>query len=73
MIFLLANLAVSTDEIVLEENKYGKPYLQGYNNSHLNLSHSGEYAVCAIDDKPVGIVLEEITEFDFDIVQKVFK
>lgn len=69
---LLNRCAVSMEKLVFEENEYGKPHLLGYNNIHFNLSHSGDYVVCAIDDKPVGIDLEEITEFDYDIVQRAF-
>ncbi|MBE6718409.1 MAG: hypothetical protein E7574_04045 [Ruminococcaceae bacterium] len=35
----------------------GKPYIEG-NPFYFSLSHSGDYAVCAISDTPVGIDIE---------------
>lgn len=38
----------------------GKPYLPELPNLHFSLSHSGEYVVCAISDKPVGVDIEGV-------------
>ena len=42
----------------------GKLFLTGYSNLHVNLSHSGDYAVCAISDKPVGIDIQHCKPYD---------
>jgi 4'-phosphopantetheinyl transferase len=39
-------------------NKYGKPFLKHIKHLHFNLSHTGEYVVCAISDTPVGVDIE---------------
>ena len=38
----------------------GKPYFKEYPERHFNLSHSGEYALCALSDAPVGADLEVV-------------
>lgn len=48
----------------LNEIKYGehgKPYLEDI-DFHFSLSHSGEYAICAYSDVPVGIDLQKVKE-----------
>ncbi len=42
-------------------NEFGKPYITGMENFYFNLSHSGDMAVCAISDTPVGVDVEKIT------------
>ncbi len=44
--------------ILLERDKWGKPFLAEYPDIFINLSHSGIYAACAIGEKPVGIDVE---------------
>ena len=43
----------------LERTEYGKPYIKGYPKLYFNLSHSGEYAVIAYGDRPVGIDIQK--------------
>ena len=38
----------------------GKPYLKNFSNVHFNISHSGEYAVCAVSDVPIGVDIQKI-------------
>lgn len=40
----------------------GKPFLENARNLHFNLSHSGNYAVCAVWEREVGIDIQEIRE-----------
>ena len=42
-----------------QKNENGKPYLEGASFC-FNLSHSGEYAVCALSESEVGVDLEKI-------------
>lgn len=39
--------------------KKGKPYLEG-EDVYFNISHSGDYVVCAVCDKEVGIDIQKI-------------
>ena len=50
----------------------GKPYLLNNNNFHFNLSHSGDFAVCAISNKTIGIDIEKVQDMDFSIAKGFF-
>ena len=55
----------------LTYNKYQKPYL--YNNDiYFNISHSVEYAICAISKDEVGCDIEYIKDIDMRIANKFF-
>lgn len=43
---------------------YGKPYTHGQEGVHFNISHSGDWLVCAVDIQPVGIDIEKIYPID---------
>lgn len=45
------------DELSFAVEKNGKPYVTD-NIFYFSLSHSGDYAVCAISDTPVGVDIE---------------
>lgn len=52
-------------EIQFAKNRYGKPYLQGFQkNFHFNISHAGNYIACAYDNKQVGIDIEKVRNLD---------
>jgi len=53
-------------------NEYGKPYLAFEHNIHFNISHAGNYVVCAVSDEPVGIDIEVIKSFDMKIAERFF-
>ncbi|MFC5704207.1 4'-phosphopantetheinyl transferase family protein [Cohnella faecalis] len=56
-------------------NSYGKPYVSYPEKAsafHYNLSHSGEWVVCAIDDEPVGVDIEKIDSADIAIADRFF-
>lgn len=46
------------DRLTLLTDPKGKPYFEG-NPFFISLSHSGDYAVCAISDSPVGVDIEK--------------
>ena len=53
-------------------SKQGKPYLIKFLNVHFNISHSGDYVVCAISDKPVGVDIQKISEYNPNVAERVF-
>lgn len=65
-------LGIRNTEINFKESKYGKPYLLHYKNFHFNISHSGDWVVCAIDNRPIGIDVEKIKKVDFEIAKQFF-
>ncbi|MDQ0273721.1 4'-phosphopantetheinyl transferase family protein [Cytobacillus purgationiresistens] len=66
-------LGILEEHIVFNTNKYGKPFLiQSKTALHFNLSHSGNWVVCALDSYPVGIDIEEIRPIDFSLANRFF-
>lgn len=71
--FIVINkFLIDNKEIKFEINEYGKPYLENITFFHFNLSHSGEWIVCAIDNKEIGIDVEEMRIIDFKIANRFF-
>jgi len=58
--------------IIIGRTQYGKPYVKHNTGLHFNVSHSGEYAVVAVSDMPVGIDIEEIKPVDFYALRNFF-
>ena len=52
--------------------QYGKPYPKGAEDVHFSLSHSGEWAVCALSDNPVGCDIEAMRNADMRIAKRFF-
>lgn len=70
---LLLKDELDLKELNLSYNKYGKPYLKDeYSNTHFNISHSGEWVVIAIDNVPIGIDIQEVTNIDIKIAKRFF-
>ncbi|MCI0470756.1 MAG: 4'-phosphopantetheinyl transferase superfamily protein [Candidatus Aminicenantes bacterium] len=59
-------------DITFSTNAYGKPSLNFPGDLHFNLSHSGDWVVCAVDAAPVGIDVEQISPVDLDISKNYF-
>jgi 4'-phosphopantetheinyl transferase len=51
---------VRNADIFFEQSEYGKPFLKGYPNFHFNISHSGQWVVCACGDSSVGIDIGQV-------------
>ena len=58
--YALFNLGVDSNSVVIERDINGKPQLSNTKNLHFNISHSGDWVVCAISSSDVGIDVEEI-------------
>ena len=51
----------------------GKPVFEGHPDLHFNLSHSGDMALCALSDRPVGAEIEVIRPHRDGLPAYVFK
>ena len=49
----------------------GKPYIKN-TDIHFNISHSGDYAVCAISDCEVGIDIQKIEKPNLQVAKRFF-
>lgn len=63
---------LKNEDITFSTNAYGKPSLNFPDDLHFNLSHSGNWVVCAVDASPVGIDVEQIAPVDLDISKNYF-
>ncbi|WP_053375080.1 4'-phosphopantetheinyl transferase family protein [Paenibacillus sp. FJAT-27812] len=71
---VIANrIGQSVNDIRFEVDPYGKPHLVDRKELIcFNVSHSGDWIVCAIDVLPVGIDLERIKPIDIQIALPYF-
>lgn len=73
---MLAKNAVSREsgiaaaDLVFETEKSGKPFCKNA-DVEFSISHSGEYAVCAVSDRPVGIDIQKIVPYNEKTAERV--
>lgn len=65
-------LDIGNQELVFSSGECGKPFLVGYPDFHYNISHSGEWVVCAISNTEVGVDIEQVMPIDFNIAKRFF-
>ncbi|MGE7184506.1 4'-phosphopantetheinyl transferase family protein [Peribacillus sp. NPDC006672] len=58
------HLQISNEDIQFEYNHYGKPRLKDWHQFHFNVSHSGDWVVAAVDERPIGIDIERVNSID---------
>ena len=69
---IIEELGIRNDNISFEKNSYGKPYIKEYTQFNFNISHSGNFVVCAIDNNPIGIDIEEVKYIEYEDIAKNF-
>ena len=57
---------------VIGRDQYGKPYLADHPELFFNLSHSGDWVVCGIGDRKLGIDVERMEQIDLSIADDQF-
>lgn len=65
-------LHVTNDELNFRKNAFGKPMLSDAPDCHFNVSHSGEWVVCAFSESPIGVDIERIKPTDYSIAKRFF-
>ena len=60
----LRTVGLRERDVTVVYDDHGKPVLQDHPHLHFSLSHSGEWAVCALSDVPVGVDVELIRPID---------
>ncbi|MHB8061727.1 MAG: 4'-phosphopantetheinyl transferase family protein [Ruminiclostridium sp.] len=69
---LCQRLKIKNQELVFGVNEFGKLFLRNYDDVEFNISHSGEWVVCSIDNLPIGIDIEQIKPIDMSIAGRFF-
>lgn len=52
------------------KGEHGKPFFTLQPSIHYNISHSGDYVVCAIASQPVGIDIQQYREASYEKILK---
>ncbi len=60
----LRTIGLCEREVTVATDEHGKPTLADHPEWHFSLSHSGDLAVCALDDAPIGVDLEQHRPLD---------
>ena len=55
----------------LARAEQGKPFFPAFPDYHFNLSHSGTFALCAVDEFPVGTDMETIRPHHPKLAQRI--
>ncbi|MBE7105741.1 4'-phosphopantetheinyl transferase superfamily protein [Bacillus cereus] len=55
---------INNGEIRFIYNEYGKPFVENFSDFHFNISHSGEWVVCATANSNVGIDIEKVSDIE---------
>ena len=66
------HLGIAREKLIIDKNKYGKPFFVNFPKVHYNVSHTKGLIVCAISDSRVGIDVERIKPFNKRIVERFF-
>ena len=62
--------SVAPESITFGIKEHGKPYAKDL-AVEFNISHSGNMVVCAVDDKPIGIDIEQIRPIDLIVAKRI--
>jgi len=65
-------LGIINKHIIFDKNQYGKPYLKSHPEINFNISHSGNLVACVIDNKPVGIDVEQVKHIEYEGIAESF-
>jgi len=68
---LVRQFFFKNEEIEILKSDEGKPYVKNF-PIHFNISHAGDFVVCAFSEQEVGIDIEQIKEVDLDLAKRYF-
>lgn len=60
------------EQLEFDKNFYGKPFLCQYPFFHYNVSHSGDWVACVVHNKRIGVDIEKILPFDWQMAKGFF-
>ncbi len=69
---IIRKTGMENQNIRFYTNDYGKPFLKDREDVQFNLSHSGIWVVGVMDNRAVGIDVEQIQPIDLDISKNYF-
>ena len=69
---LSSTFKLANSDIRFQYSEHKKPYLENQRDMYFNISHSGEWVVCALSRKEVGVDVEKIRKINFNIARRFF-
>lgn len=69
---LCERLGAANRELEFTLGPFGKPELARPGGVHFNVSHSGDWVICGVDDEPIGVDVEAYKEIGLDIAERFF-
>ncbi|MEB2302385.1 4'-phosphopantetheinyl transferase superfamily protein [Lysinibacillus xylanilyticus] len=66
------NISYSDTDILFMYNPYGKPYFDSITGYYFNISHAGNWVVCAWSEKEIGVDVEMVKDIDIAIAKHYF-
>lgn len=66
------NSEAQWQSIRIVQGKYGKPYIEGRDDFHYSISHSGKWVICAVDDIPIGADIQEQRSWRLNTAKRFF-
>ena len=67
---LLQEYGINASPRFIYDN-HGKPSLEGSHAIHFSISHCSDVAVCAIDNRPIGIDVETLDHYSEEVARQV--
>ena len=71
--YALLNVGIKKKNLNISYGENGKPYLTDYTDVFFNISHSGNFAVCAVSQKEIGCDIEKTDEINLKTAERYFQ
>lgn len=63
---------LTSEDYRIDRGEKGKPFIVGVENVFFNISHSGDYVVCAVSDREIGIDIEKRAKTRMEVAGRFF-
>lgn len=63
---------LTSEDYRIDRGEKGKPFYCGVENVFFNISHSGDYVVCAVSDREIGIDIEKRAKARMEVAGRFF-
>lgn len=72
LLFHYMNVVNQCVDYHIQVDKFGKPFFQEKRGIHFNISHSGDWVVCAFGEAELGIDIQKVKDVDLGIAEHFF-
>lgn len=72
LIYALKKQGYDFSHLIIKKRKNGKPYVEN-ENVYFSVSHSGNMVLCGVSDFPIGVDIQEVTDYNRHVAKRFFK